>query len=134
MSRDKEQEISKKLDELNAPNGTYLDCAMTQRSTDTFLGAPFNIASYSLLTEIIAKMCGLIAGDFIWTSHDTHLYDTHLEAANEQLKRVPYPLCDLKISDRVKSLNDISEITIDDLSIEGYESHPPIKAELSVGV
>jgi thymidylate synthase len=112
----------------------YLDCALTQRSCDTILGVPFNIASYALLTEIVAKMCNMAAGEFVWNGNDTHIYDNHMEAAQEQLKREPKELCRLKVSDRVKSFNDISELTIDDLSIHNYESHPAIKAELSVGV
>lgn len=122
-----------KLTEKGVPK-FYLDCAMTQRSTDTFLGAPFNIASYSLLTEVIAKMCGMLAGEFIWSSHDTHVYSNHEDAVKEQLSREPMALCTLKISERVASFLDISELNIDDLSIENYNSHPAIKGELSVGV
>jgi thymidylate synthase len=107
---------------------------MIQRSTDTFLGAPFNIASYSLLTEIIAKMCNMVAGEFIWTTHDTHLYENHFEVVKEQLSREPMELCTLKISDRVSSFKDINELSIDDLTIENYVSHPAIKGELSVGI
>lgn len=122
-----------KLTEKGVPK-FYLDCAMTQRSTDSFLGAPFNIASYSLLTEVIAKMCGMLAGEFVWSTNDTHIYDNHIEAVKEQLTREPMPLCTLKISERVASFLDISELNIDDLSIENYNSHPSIKGELSVGV
>lgn len=127
------EEEKKYLDELNIPK-FYLDCALTQRSCDSFLGVPFNIASYGLLTEIIAKMCNMVAGEFIWTGNDTHIYDNHFSAVEEQLKREPMPLCYLRISDKVKSFSDISELSIDDLSIENYTSHPSIKAELSVGV
>lgn len=129
-----EAEVSEKLEKLGVQKFFYLDCALTQRSCDSFLGVPFNIASYALLTEVVAKMCGMVAGEFIWNGNDVHIYDNHFDAVNEQLKRAPHAPCDLKISDRVKSFGDIAELTIDDLSIEGYESHPAIKAELSVGV
>lgn len=112
----------------------YLDCALTQRSCDSFLGVPFNIASYALLTEIVAKICNMVAGEFVWNGNDTHIYDNHTEAVREQLSREPMPLCRLKVSDRVKSFKDIAELTVDDLSIENYVSHPAIKAELSVGI
>jgi len=121
------------LDSANIPK-FYIDCALTQRSADSFLGVPFNIASYGLLTEVVAKMCNMVAGEFIWNGNDTHIYSTHEDAVKEQLSREPMRLCTLKISDRVKSFQDISELTIDDLSIENYKSHPSIKAELSVGV
>lgn len=131
--KEKEKEISDKLDKLNAPK-FYLDCALTQRSCDSFLGVPYNIASYALLTEIIAKICNMVAGEFVWTGNDTHIYSTHETAVQEQLTREPMELCELKVSDRVLSFNDISELTIEDLSIENYNSHPAIKAELSVGI
>lgn len=112
----------------------YLDCAFTQRSCDSLLGVPFNIASYALLTEVVAKMCNMVAGDFIWGGNDVHIYSNHMDAVKEQLTRQPMELCQLKVSDRVSSLSDIGELTIDDLSLENYKSHPAIKAELSVGI
>lgn len=121
------------LEKNNIPK-FYLDCDLTQRSCDSFLGVPFNIASYALLTELVAKICNMVAGEFIWCGKDTHVYDNHFDAVNEQLTREPMQLCKLKVSDRVSKFNDIAELTIDDISIENYVSHPPIKGELSVGV
>lgn len=121
------------LEQYNVPK-FYLDCALTQRSCDSFLGIPFNIASYALLTEVVAKMCNMVAGTFVWTGNDTHIYDNHMEAVKEQLSREPMKLCTLKIADMVSSFKDINELSIDDLTLENYVSHPSIKAELSVGI
>ena len=121
------------LEDNNIPK-FYLDCILTQRSCDSFLGVPFNIASYSLLTEIVAKMCNMVAGEFIWNGNDAHIYENHFPMVLEQLKREPMPLCKLRIADRVRDFVDINELSIDDVVIAGYESHPSIKGELSVGV
>lgn len=105
-----------------------LSCQLYQRSADTFLGVPFNIASYALLTMMIAKECGLEAGDFVHTLGDAHLYLNHLEQAREQLKREPRKLPKMHLRDGVKSIFDY---TYDDFELEGYDPHPAIKAPLS---
>lgn len=105
-----------------------LSCQLYQRSADTFLGVPFNIASYALLTMMIAKECGLEAGDFVHTLGDAHLYLNHLEQAQEQLKREPRKLPKMHLRDGVKSIFDY---TFDDFELEGYDPHPAIKAPLS---
>lgn len=105
-----------------------LSCQLYQRSADTFLGVPFNIASYALLTMMIAKECGLEAGDFVHTLGDAHLYLNHLEQAQEQLKREPRKLPKMHLRDGVKSIFDY---TYNDFELEGYDPHPAIKAPLS---
>lgn len=105
-----------------------LSCQLYQRSADTFLGVPFNIASYALLTMMIAKECGLEAGDFVHTLGDAHLYLNHLEQAKEQLSREPRKLPKMHLCDGVKSIFDY---TFDDFELEGYDPHPAIKAPLS---
>lgn len=105
-----------------------LSCQLYQRSADTFLGVPFNIASYALLTMMIAKECGLEAGDFVHTLGDAHLYLNHLEQAQEQLRREPRKLPKMHLRDGVKSIFDY---TYDDFELEGYDPHPAIKAPLS---
>ena len=106
-----------------------LSCQLYQRSADVFLGVPFNIASYALLTHMIAQVCGLGVGDFVWTGGDTHLYSNHFEQAQLQLTRTPLPLCQLKLNPEVK---DIFEFKFDVIEIIGYESHPAIKAAVAV--
>ncbi len=106
-----------------------LSCLMYQRSADVFLGVPFNIASYALLTSLIAHVCGLQPGEFVHTLGDTHLYLNHLDQARLQLTRAPYPLAKLSINPEVK---DLSKVDYTDLQLEGYQSHPGIKAEISV--
>ncbi|MBQ3043057.1 MAG: thymidylate synthase [Alistipes sp.] len=105
-----------------------LSCQLYQRSGDSFLGVPFNIASYALLTMMIAKECGLQPGDFVHTLGDAHLYLNHIEQADEQLSREPRQLPTLRLNPDVKSIFDY---TYDDIELLGYDPHPAIKAPLS---
>jgi len=109
--------------------GGKLSCQMYQRSADTFLGVPFNIASYSLLTMMMAQVCDLKPGDFVHTFGDTHLYLNHLKQVDEQLSRQPKPLPKMKINPQVK---DISKFTIDDFELVGYDPYPAIYAPIAV--
>jgi len=106
-----------------------LSCQLYQRSCDVFLGLPFNIASYALLTHMIAEQCNLAVGDFVWTGGDTHLYSNHLQQAKLQLSRQPYPLPKLHIKRKPDSIFDYK---FEDFEIVGYECHPHIKAEVAV--
>ena len=106
-----------------------LSCQLYQRSCDTFLGLGFNIASYSLLTHMIAQQCELEVGEFIWTGGDVHLYLNHLEQANQQLQRDPYPLPKLKIKRVPDSIYDYQ---YDDFELIDYQSHPHISAPISI--
>ncbi|WP_350562296.1 thymidylate synthase [Psychrobacter sp. CAL346-MNA-CIBAN-0220] len=106
-----------------------LSCQLYQRSADLFLGVPFNIASYALLTQMVAQVCGLEVGEFIWTGGDCHIYQNHREQAELQLTRTPYALPTLTLNPEVK---DIFAFEYDDIRIEGYESHPGIKAKVAV--
>jgi thymidylate synthase len=106
-----------------------LSCQLYQRSADIFLGVPFNIASYALLTHMVAQQCDLDVGDFIWTGGDCHLYLNHLEQADTQLGREPLPLPTLSIARKPGSL---FEYRFEDFVIDGYEHHPPIKAPIAV--
>ncbi|GGW80039.1 thymidylate synthase [Alteromonas halophila] len=106
-----------------------LSCQLYQRSADIFLGVPFNIASYALLTMMIAQVCGLEAGDFIHTLGDAHLYSNHMEQVETQLSRVPYPRPHMRINPEVR---DIFSFSYDDFTLEGYQAHPHIKAPVAV--
>ena len=105
-----------------------LSCQLYQRSADTFLGVPFNIASYALLTMMIAKECGLEVGDFVHTLGDAHLYLNHLDQADEQLQREPRKLPTMRLNPDVKSIFDYK---YEDFTLEGYDPYPVIKAPLS---
>ena len=109
--------------------GARLSCQMYQRSADALLGVPFNIASYALLTHMVAQQCDLGVGDFIWTGGDCHLYLNHLDQADLQLSRSPLPLPRLVIRRRPPTLFDYQ---FDDFDIQNYESHPAIKAPIAV--
>lgn len=106
-----------------------LSCQLYQRSADIFLGVPFNIASYALLTHMVAQVCDLEIGDFVWTGGDCHLYANHLEQAREQLSRDPRALPTLKMNPEVR---DIFAFRIEDFSLEGYDPHPHIKAPVAI--
>lgn len=106
-----------------------LSCQLYQRSADSFLGVPFNIASYSLLTAMVAQQCDLEVGDFVWTGGDCHIYLNHLEQVKQQLTREPYPLPTLHFKRRPASLFDY---TFDDIEVVNYQAHPHIKGEVAV--
>jgi len=106
-----------------------LSCQLYQRSADVFLGVPFNIASYALLTMMAAQVCGLAYGDFVHSFGDVHLYNNHMEQATLQLSREPFALPTMKINPAVK---DIFSFQFEDFSLENYQHHPPIKAPVAV--
>jgi thymidylate synthase len=106
-----------------------LSCQLYQRSADVFLGVPFNIASYALLTLMVAQVTGLKPGEFVHTLGDAHLYLNHLEQARLQLSRVPRPLPRMTLNTAV---NDLFAFRYEDLSLEGYDPHPHIKAKVAV--
>lgn len=106
-----------------------LSCQLYQRSADAFLGVPFNIASYSLLTHMVAEQCDLGVGEFIWTGGDCHIYQNHFEQVQLQLSRDPYPLPQLKLK---RKPNAIFDYQFEDIEILNYQSHPAIKGEVAV--
>ncbi len=106
-----------------------LSCQLYQRSADYFLGVPFNIASYALLTHMVAQQCDLLPGEFVWTGGDVHIYINHIEQANLQLSREPYPMPGLNIKRKPDSIFDYR---FEDFEIVEYKSHPSIKAPIAV--
>ncbi|HEY0922652.1 thymidylate synthase [Rheinheimera pacifica] len=110
-------------------NDGKLSCQLYQRSADIFLGVPFNIASYALLTLMVAQVCNLQPGDFVHTFGDAHLYLNHLEQVNTQLARQPYPLPQMQLNPAVK---DIFAFTIADFTLQNYQAHPHIKAPVAI--
>jgi len=109
--------------------GTRLSCQLYQRSGDVFLGVPFNIASYSLLTHMVAQACGLVAHEFVHTLGDAHLYVNHLDQVRLQLHREPRPLPRLRLNPAV---TDILGFAYEDVAFEGYDPHPPIRGAIAV--
>jgi thymidylate synthase len=106
-----------------------LSCQLYQRSADTFLGVPFNIASYALLTMMLAQVCDLELGDFIHTIGDAHIYSNHVEQVKLQLERTPYPLPKMKLN---PAIDNLFAFTYDDFTLEDYQAHPHIKGKVSV--
>jgi len=109
--------------------GGRLSCQLYQRSADIFLGVPFNIASYALLTLMVAQVCGLEPGDFIHTFGDAHLYSNHMKQVKTQLSREPYPLPEIRLNPHVVNIFDF---TYDDFELQGYEYHPGIRAPIAI--
>lgn len=106
-----------------------LSCQLYQRSADVFLGVPFNIASYALLTMMVAQVCELALGDFVWTGGDTHLYSNHMEQVELQLERSPRPLPNMKINPDKK---DLLDFVYEDFTLENYDPYPGIKAPVAI--
>jgi thymidylate synthase len=106
-----------------------LSCHMYQRSVDVFLGLPFNIASYALLTHMLAQVCNLKVGELIISTGDTHIYTNHVEQVKEQMSRQPFPLPTLKLN---PNITEIDKFSMSDIELVGYQSHGPIKAEMAV--
>jgi thymidylate synthase len=106
-----------------------LSCQMYQRSADLFLGVPFNIASYSLLTHMLAQVCDLEVGEFVHILGDTHVYSNHVKQVEEQVGREPLPLPTLWLNPEIK---DITKFTMNDIRLDGYQHHPSIKADMAV--
>ena len=121
-------DVEEILEQWNAPK-RYLSCMLSQRSADAFLGVPFNIAQYSILTHLFAKLTGMVAKDFIWNGGDCHIYDNLQDQVNEQLSRTPYASPKLKIADTV---DNIDNLKYNDFEFIDYEFHPAIKGQVAV--
>ena len=123
------------LFQFGVQDNKYLTCALYQRSCDMFLGVPFNVASYSLLTHIIAKATGLEAKEFVWFGFDCHIYDSHRKQIIEQISRDPFPFPKIKIDKKINNsglkILDNNFLKFEDFELENYKSHPPIKGELA---
>ena len=117
------------MSQFYVSTGGKLSCHMYQRSVDVFLGLPFNIASYALLTHMIAQVCDLTVGELVISTGDTHVYANHVDQVKAQLTREPYPLPTLWLNPEIK---DIDKFTMNDIKLIGYESHSSIKAEMAV--
>lgn len=117
------------LSQYYVNNNRELSCMFTMRSTDMFLGAPFNIASYALLTHMIAHVCDLKVGELVMNMGDAHIYNNHIEQVREQLTREHYPAPRLYLNHDVR---DIDKFTMNDIALDGYTSHPPLKASMAV--
>jgi thymidylate synthase len=113
--------------QFNVTGGNKLSCSMYQRSCDELLGVPFNIASYSFLTHLLAHHCGLEAHEFVYFKGNCHLYEDHIEAAKTQLNRIPFPFPTLRFANKHI---DIDDYVVDDFVVEGYRSHDAIKAKM----
>jgi len=116
------------LMQFNVTNGNQLSCCLYQRSGDVGLGVPFNIASYSMLTRIIASICDLEASEFVYFLSNAHIYDDHLESLKEQVKREPFPFPTMTIKEKIGSIDD--EITLDNFIIEDYQFHSKINMKM----
>jgi thymidylate synthase len=114
--------------QFHVSNGR-LSCQLYQRSADVFLGVPFNIASYALLTHLLAQQCDLDVGDFVWTGGDCHIYDNHREQVETQLEREPFPYPSLRLLRRPASIFDYE---LEDIDVVGYQHHPAIRAPVAV--
>jgi thymidylate synthase len=114
------------------PETKELNCHMTQRSVDSFLGAPFNIASTALLTILFAKTANLSPGEIFWTGTDCHVYNNHIDAVKLQIARTPFEFPTLKIAKPLEALEDILTLKFEDLALSNYRHHPAIKAEMAV--
>jgi thymidylate synthase len=117
------------LFQLHVSAGARLSCQVYQRSADAFLGVPFNIASYALLTHMLAQQCDLEPGDLIWTGGDCHVYDNHREQVQTQLERQPYPYPELRLARRPPTIFDYE---LEDFEVVGYQHHPAIRAPVAV--
>ena len=114
--------------QFNVVNGNQLSCCLYQRSGDVGLGVPFNIASYSILTRIIASICNLEASEFIYFLSNAHIYDDHIESLKEQITRVPYEFPTLNIKEQIKDIDE--EISIENFELNNYEFHSKINMKM----
>jgi len=117
--------------EFDEDGTKHLSCQMYQRSVDTFLGCPWNIMSYAVLTHVFAKMCGMKPKELVMCLGDTHIYTNHVDQVKQQLSRTPFPFPTLKVSEDVAT-KSVDELTIDDFDLLDYQYHPAIKAVMAV--